>query len=81
MSRSRSSGAWLKRVVEGYYRYHAVPGNMVRSGGSENGFADTGGKFYAVVVSGGSPTGNDCGRSSTGGFLARDSSSLSRRTL
>ena len=20
-------GAWLKRVVEGYYRYHAVPGN------------------------------------------------------
>ena len=21
-------GAWLKRVVEGYYRYHAVPGNM-----------------------------------------------------
>ena len=21
-------GGWLKRVVEGYYRYHAVPGNM-----------------------------------------------------
>ncbi len=21
-------GAWLKRVVEGYYRYHAVPGNQ-----------------------------------------------------
>ena len=21
------TGAWLKRVVEGYYRYHAVPGN------------------------------------------------------
>ncbi len=21
-------GAWLKRVVEGYYRYHAVPGNL-----------------------------------------------------
>src|ERR1039457_150294 len=21
-------GAWLKRVVEGYYRYHAVPGNI-----------------------------------------------------
>ena len=20
-------GEWLKRVVEGYYRYHAVPGN------------------------------------------------------
>jgi len=22
-------GAWLKRVVDGYYRYHAVPGNLV----------------------------------------------------
>jgi RNA-directed DNA polymerase len=22
------TGAWLKRVVEGYYRYHAVPGNL-----------------------------------------------------
>jgi len=22
-------GRWLKRVVEGYYRYHAVPGNIV----------------------------------------------------
>ena len=22
-------GQWLKRVVEGYYRYHAVPGNTV----------------------------------------------------
>ena len=22
-------GEWLKRVVEGYYRYHAVPGNLV----------------------------------------------------
>ena len=21
-------GAWLKRVVEGYYRYHVVPGNL-----------------------------------------------------
>ena len=21
-------GAWLKRVVDGYYRYHAVPGNL-----------------------------------------------------
>jgi RNA-directed DNA polymerase len=22
------AGAWLKRVVDGYYRYHAVPGNL-----------------------------------------------------
>jgi hypothetical protein len=25
-------GAWLKRVVEGYYRYHAVPGNQQAMG-------------------------------------------------
>ena len=25
-------GAWLQRVVEGYYRYHAVPGNIVAMG-------------------------------------------------
>jgi hypothetical protein len=25
-------GEWLKRVVEGYYRYHAVPGNIVALG-------------------------------------------------
>jgi RNA-directed DNA polymerase len=25
-------GQWLKRVVEGYYRYHAIPGNTARLG-------------------------------------------------
>jgi hypothetical protein len=25
-------GAWLKRVVEGYFRYHAVPGNLAELG-------------------------------------------------
>jgi RNA-directed DNA polymerase len=25
-------GRWLKRVVEGYYRYHAVPGNLAAMG-------------------------------------------------
>ena len=38
-------------------------------GGSENGFAVTGGMFYAGAVSGGSQTGIICGLSSTGGFL------------
>jgi RNA-directed DNA polymerase len=23
-------GKWLKRVVDGYYRYHSVPGNLRR---------------------------------------------------
>jgi group II intron reverse transcriptase/maturase len=62
-------GAWLKRVVDGYYRYHAVPGTWLCSGVFESGFAGTGGTFYVVEVSGGSPTGNNCGLSLIAGFL------------
>jgi hypothetical protein len=40
------------------------------SGVFESGFAATGGTFYVVVVSGGSPIGNNCGRSLIDGFLA-----------
>jgi RNA-directed DNA polymerase len=32
MNRFTVVGLWLKRVVEGYYRYHAVPGNTVTLG-------------------------------------------------
>jgi hypothetical protein len=28
----KSIGAWLKRVVQGYLNYHAVPGNLTRLG-------------------------------------------------
>ena len=52
-------GAWLKRVVDGYYRYHAVPGNLAVLGRFQSGFAATGGTFYVVVVSGGSRIGNN----------------------
>ena len=62
-------GAWLKRVVEGYYQYHAVPGNCRCFRGSESGFAVTGGMCYAGAVSGESQTGSICGPSSNGGFL------------
>lgn len=27
-------GQWLTRVVRGYFNYHAVPGNLIRLGGS-----------------------------------------------
>ena len=30
------AGEWLKRVVEGYYRYHAVPGNTAELGRFRN---------------------------------------------
>lgn len=29
----RVQGQWLKRVVSGYFNYHAVPGNLIRLGG------------------------------------------------
>ena len=62
-------GAWLKRVVEGYYRYHAVPGNRTRWADFENGSAAPGGMSFAAAVKGGSPIGNNFDRSLTGGFL------------
>jgi hypothetical protein len=62
-------GAWLKRVVEGYYRYHAVPGNLNTWADSENGFADTGGRSCAAGANGASRIGNNFDRSLTGGFL------------
>ena len=32
MSRCRRSGQWLRSVVQGYFNYHAVPGNMDEPG-------------------------------------------------
>ena len=32
MSRYEATGKWLKRVVLGYYQYHAVPGNLQQLG-------------------------------------------------
>ncbi|HFL7771596.1 TPA: RNA-directed DNA polymerase, partial [Pseudomonas aeruginosa] len=29
----RAQGQWLKRVVGGYFNYHAVPGNLLRLDG------------------------------------------------
>ena len=49
-------------------RYRAT---CLCSADSENGSVVTGGIFYAVAVSGGSPIGNNCGLSLIGGFLAR----------
>jgi hypothetical protein len=63
-------GAWLKRVVDGYYRYHAVPGNLAVLGRFRERVCRYCGTFYVVAVSGGSPIGNNCGRSSIDGFLA-----------
>ena len=38
-------GEWLRKVVLGYYRYHAVPGNMPQLESSGIGFADCGGWY------------------------------------
>ncbi len=64
-------GAWLKRVVDGYYRYHAVPGNLVVLGRFRTVFACCGGKaLQRHAVSGGNRDGIVvCARFSNDGFL------------
>ena len=65
MSQWRNVGAWLKRVVEGYYQYHAVPGNLnMLCTIPRTALAVTGGMSYAAAVSGGSRIGIVCGLSS-----------------
>ena len=52
-------GAWLKRVLEGYSRYHAVPATCLYSGVFESGSAATGDIFCVVGVSGAVLIGNN----------------------
>ena len=52
-------GAWLKRVVEGYFRYHAVPGNLAVLGRFRERLVATGDASYVVAASVGSPIGNN----------------------
>jgi RecB family exonuclease len=46
-----SVGEWLHKVVMGYYRYHAVPGNLDRLRVFGNVCAACGGWYLAVAVS------------------------------
>ena len=55
-------GAWLKRVVDGYYRYHAVPGNLAVLSFSGIGFAFFGGHATSPEPAAASPLGTTCGR-------------------
>jgi len=61
-------GKWLKRVVEGYYRYHAVP----ETSGCWDDFgtvsAGCGGTFYVNAASGGGRDGTGYARSLTDGY-------------
>ena len=43
-------GAWLRKVVTGYYRYHAIPGNIDTLVSSDNACGDCDGSFYAGAV-------------------------------
>ena len=44
-------GQWLKRVVEGYYRYHAVPGNTATLGRFRHRLCTCGAPCLAVAAS------------------------------
>lgn len=51
---------WLKRVVEGYYRYHAVPGNLAVLGRFRERICRYwAANFCVVVVSDGNPIGSN----------------------
>jgi len=43
--RTSEAGAWLRKVVLGYYQYHAVPGNSPQLRISGVAFAGSGGVF------------------------------------
>jgi len=53
------AGAWLKRVVERYFRYHAVPGNLAVLGRFRERICATGGLFSVGAASGGNAP-NSC---------------------
>ena len=50
-------GQWLKRVVDGYYRYHAVPGNLASVGPFPRPALPLLAACFAVAVSGGARLG------------------------
>lgn len=60
-------GAWLQKVVNGYYRYHAVPGNIDRLSVLGNECGACGGLLSAAVVNA-APRGIGSSRSLRSGF-------------
>ena len=46
------TGRWLGQVLNGYYQYHAIPGNMAALKHFGSGSNNTGGVVYAAGVSG-----------------------------
>ena len=63
------AGAWLKRVVEGYYQYHAVPGNLSVLSRFQERLCRYWRHVLRGAVTGESQTGTICGLSSSDGFL------------
>jgi RNA-directed DNA polymerase len=61
-------GAWLKRVVSGYYQYHAVPETSGHYGASVIGCAICGGRCLADAVSAAVPAGPAYARPSNDGY-------------
>ena len=52
-------GAWLHRVVEVYFRYHAVPTNLFRLGGFRDEVCRAGGTHFAGEANAPGLTGRD----------------------
>jgi RNA-directed DNA polymerase len=71
-------GAWLKRVVSGYYRYHAVPENQRALWRFRDRLCDLWRRCLAVAVSAAVPVGRAFARPSNDGYHVLKSCILTR---
>jgi hypothetical protein len=62
-------GQWLKRVVEGYYRYHAVPGNTATLGRFRDRLCNLCAACLGVAASAADRVGNASAQPSNDGYL------------
>jgi hypothetical protein len=66
-------GAWLRSVSQGFYQYHAVPGNLRAVNASDIGCGACGEERFAIAVSGQMSVGGASAHSSIAGCLPRAS--------
>ena len=64
------TGAWLRSVVQGYFNYYAVPGNIGSLSLFRVGYLGVGGTRYVAVANNACP-GHACSSWVTAGCLAR----------
>ena len=74
-------GAWLRKVVNGYYQYHAVPGNIRQLSTFRQRINQLWYRYSHAAVSVSARGGRISFRCSNGGYHAASSASLSSNSL